>query len=166
MMKYATNHPEEFDHPGLAFLVGFMQFSGGLLCEFACLLYLSTIESTMDVIIKFIALGKIAMIDDMYAAAMPKENKLKRNALKLKSKKDGGTGEKAAFEWTKYRRGYKLEDGRTCWVKTLSFFTKVIRIIYCSFIFYFFPIVTLCPFLLGTPLSKLEFAPDNTANRC
>ena len=35
----------------------------------------------MDVIIKFIALGKIAMIDDMYAAAMPKENKLKRNAV-------------------------------------------------------------------------------------
>jgi hypothetical protein len=71
MMKYATNHPKDFDHPTLAFLVGAMQFSGGILCEFACLFYLSTIESTMDVIIKFIALGKIAMIDDMYAAAMP-----------------------------------------------------------------------------------------------
>jgi hypothetical protein len=24
MMKFATNHPDEFDHPGLAFLIGFM----------------------------------------------------------------------------------------------------------------------------------------------
>jgi hypothetical protein len=104
MMKFATNHPKEFDHPGLAFLIGFMQFSGGLLCEVACLYYLSTIPSTMDVIIKFIALGKIAMIDDMYAAAMPKENKLKRNAAALVKKGEGGTGTKTVFKWSNYRR--------------------------------------------------------------
>jgi hypothetical protein len=58
----------------------------------------------MDVIIKFIALGKIAMIDDMYAAAMPRENKLKRNASALVTKEDGGTGDETVFKWSIYRR--------------------------------------------------------------
>ena len=69
-----------------------MQFGGGILCEVACLLFLSTIASTMDVIIKFLALAKISMIDDMYAMAMPKENKVKRNYRLIRSEEDGGLG--------------------------------------------------------------------------
>lgn len=166
MMKFAANHPKEFDQPSLAWLVGLLQLSAGILCEVACMLYLSTIESTMDVIIKFIALGKIAMIDDMYAAAMPKENKLKRNVRDLLGKEDGGTGEATILTWKHYRRWYKLSDDRTCWIVTLSRITKCIRILYASMIFYFLPFWTLNPYLLGTNPSTMEFAPDLTTSIC
>jgi len=43
MMKYSTNHPNDFNMPKIAFTVGLMQFIGGLACEFACLFYLSTV---------------------------------------------------------------------------------------------------------------------------
>ena len=161
-MKFATNHPDEFTQPTLAFLTGFLQFSGGMLCEFACLFYLSTIESTMDVIIKFIALGKIAMIDDMYAAAIPRENKIKRNTNDLKGK--GGNPD--VFVWKNYRRLFKSMDPRSCWQKTLSVITKVIRVYYCSMIFYFLPFITLNPFLLGANPTQMVFEPDLSKSIC
>lgn len=94
MMKFATNHPEEFSMPKIAFMIGLMQFLGGFFCELACITFLSTLDKTIDVIIKFIALGSIAKIDDFYAAALPSENKVKKNAKK---------GEDAIFV-SKHRR--------------------------------------------------------------
>lgn len=55
---------------------------GGFLCEIACIVFLSGINATIDVIIKFLALSSISKIDDFYAAALPAENKVKKNAPK------------------------------------------------------------------------------------
>jgi hypothetical protein len=71
LMKYATNHPKNFKKPVVAFMIGLMQFIGGIACEIACLIYLSNIESPMETIIRFIAMAKIADIDNLYAAAKP-----------------------------------------------------------------------------------------------
>lgn len=48
----------------------------------ACILFLSTINKTIDVIIKFLALSSISKIDDFYAAALPAENKVVKNKAK------------------------------------------------------------------------------------
>jgi len=130
-MKYAVNHPKKFRLPSVAFSVGFMQFLGGLLCEFSCILFLSTVTETIDVIIKFVALAKIAQIDNFYWGAIPGDNKLKRNIGK------------ACLVTTKYRRMYDENDDRSCFIKFLSVVTKVIRIIYASLLFYFIPFAIL-----------------------
>jgi hypothetical protein len=131
MMKYTINHPESFNLPKIAFCIGLMQFIGGLACEFACIFFLSTISLSIDVIIKFIALGSIAKIDDFYASALPEENKVKKNKGKANLKIEN------------HRRIYLARDGRTNCVKCLGVLTKVIRIFYCSFIFYFIPFLVL-----------------------
>ena len=130
-MKYATNHPTEFYLPMIAWSIGFMQGIGGILCEIACVLFLSTIEDVLMIIIKFIALGSIAKIDDFYAAALPDENKVKKNRAR------------ANLEIKNHRRLYRAQDDRACGVKALGVVTKIIRIIYCSLIFYFIPFIVL-----------------------
>ena len=132
MMKFATNHPNEFTMPKLAFMIGLMQFLGGFFCELACITFLSTLDKTIEVIIKFIALGSIAKIDDFYAAALPPENKVKKNAKK---------GEEAICV-SQHRRNI-VRSEHTCGVRFLHVVTKLIRILYCSFIFYFFPFLVL-----------------------
>ena len=79
MMKYAVNHPLEFNTPKIAFMIGLMQFLAGFLCEMACITFLSTQTATIDVLIKFLALTSIAKIDDFYAGALPDANKVKKN---------------------------------------------------------------------------------------
>ena len=116
----------------LAWTVGLMQFLGGLGCELACIVFLSTINKTIDVIIKFIALGSIAKIDDFYAAALPAENKVKKNAALGKN----------AIKWIHHSRNITWSE-KPCGIRTLRIITKIIRIVYCSFIFYFLPFLVL-----------------------
>ena len=78
MMKYVTNQPFEFTNPYAAFLVAFMQTLGGLMAEIWCLVYLCSINETINVIIRFVALANIAKVDNFYADSLPKENKIKQ----------------------------------------------------------------------------------------
>ena len=71
MMKYVTNHPFEFMSPGIAFGIATMQFIGGIAAEIFCIMYLSSINQPLEVIMNFFALETIAKIDDIYAAATP-----------------------------------------------------------------------------------------------
>jgi len=77
MMKYVLNHVDDFSGPVNAFFVGWLQMVGGLLAEIACIVYLCSINTPMDVIIRFIALGSIAKVDDFYASALPDDNRIK-----------------------------------------------------------------------------------------
>ena len=76
-MKYATNNPHEFRYPAAAFLVGLMQSSGGIISEVMCILFLSTLQGVIEVIIRFMAFASIAKVDDIYASALPDGNKIK-----------------------------------------------------------------------------------------
>ena len=73
MMKYVTNQPFDFSNPGSAFAVAMMQCFGGIAAEIACIVYLSSIDIAIDVIIKFVALASIAKVDNFYAEALPKD---------------------------------------------------------------------------------------------
>eukprot|EP00351_Strombidinopsis_sp_SopsisLIS2011_P002173 CAMPEP_0116876924 /NCGR_PEP_ID=MMETSP0463-20121206/8779_1 /TAXON_ID=181622 /ORGANISM="Strombidinopsis sp, Strain SopsisLIS2011" /LENGTH=77 /DNA_ID=CAMNT_0004523841 /DNA_START=1466 /DNA_END=1699 /DNA_ORIENTATION=+ len=77
MMKYSVNHHADFRFPGVSFLVGLMQFSGGFAAEILCILFTSTQTDTLDTIVKFIALGSIANVDNFYANALPATYPLK-----------------------------------------------------------------------------------------
>ena len=83
-MKYLVNHPEEFSAPKLAFTVGVLQFFTGLLTELACIMFLGSINNPIDVIIRFIALGSIAKIDNFYFAALDSASSFKQPIAKDK----------------------------------------------------------------------------------
>lgn len=77
MMKYNTHHRSEFIAPNTAFIIALMQCIGGVAAEFFCILYLSSINNPVDVIIRFVALASIAKVDDFYASALPSGNRIK-----------------------------------------------------------------------------------------
>jgi hypothetical protein len=100
----------------------------------------TTLAAPIDVIIKFIALSSIASIDNFYGNALPGENKVKKNFAKGKP------------VFTKHRRFFKTpgNDTRSCGVKFLSVITKIIRIVYSSWLFYFMPFMVLVlPYMVG-----------------
>lgn len=77
MMKYSVNHWNSFRNPKTAFIIGYMQMSGGIATELCCMIYLASIDNTIDTVIKFIALGNIAKVDDFYAGALAGDYPLK-----------------------------------------------------------------------------------------
>ena len=70
MMKYATNHRFDFVSSNNAFLIGLMQFTGGVGAEIVCILHLSRFDGAMDVVINFIALTSISRVDDIVYSAL------------------------------------------------------------------------------------------------
>ena len=112
-----------------------MQAITGVLTELACILYLGSKNTEIDVIIGFISLGSIAKVDDFYYSALPAENRVK--------------GEVAPLEITMHKRQMrdsvlsKSTVGRTIQYWICRFIYKVMRIFYASYIFYFFPYTTL-----------------------
>ena len=128
MMKYSVNHSEDFSGPFNAFLIGFLQMVGGLAAEIACIFYLSSINTPMDVIIRFIAMGSIAKVDDFYASALPDDNRIK--------------GKSSPMTVKFHRRGIQAKQtSMAYWLGRIVF--KFFRILYASFIFYFMPYLIL-----------------------
>lgn len=138
MMKYLPNHYKDFSAPGNAFAVGFLQCVTGLLTEASCILYLGSINNEIDVIIRFMAIGSIAKVDDFYYGALPSENRV--------------LGKVPELDVKVHRRHFRDENyskaESTCVYYLLRFIYKTMRVFYSSFIFYFFPYFTLiAPYL-------------------
>jgi hypothetical protein len=141
-MKFASNHPDEFNLPKIAWTIGFLQFVGGICTELISIAFMSSssLAKPIDVIIKFIALASIASIDNFYGNALPGENKVKKNFAKGKP------------IFTNHRRMFLQPgfDTRSCGVKFLSIVTKMLRIVYSSWLFYFMPFMILVlPYLIN-----------------
>lgn len=78
MMKFVTNHAEEFTNPYYAFEIAFMQCIGGISAELFCIIFLCSLSDPITVLIRFIAFSSIGKIDNFYSAALPSEHKLHR----------------------------------------------------------------------------------------
>jgi hypothetical protein len=76
IMKYVVNHHKKFRTPVLAWLIGFLQCISTQMTLIACILFISTISRTIDVIIKFVALATIAKFDNFYYNSVPWECKV------------------------------------------------------------------------------------------
>ena len=150
MMKFVTNQPFDFSNPVSAFFVSLMQICGGLAAEIACILFLGSIDTAINVIIKFVALASIAKVDDFYASALPADgNKIKKKTTPLKIKvhkrdwESVGSEEMMAlniFADQQTKRQMKVSGiARTAG----RFVYKIVRILYGSWIFYFLPYMSL-----------------------
>jgi len=142
MMKYVANQPFDFSNPGSAFFVALMQCVGGMFAEIACIVYLSSIDKAIDVIIKFVALASIAKVDDFYASALPADgNKIKKRTTPL-------TIVVHRRDWETYHENPNTKT-HDAMAKTSSsryifrFVFKMLRCLYASYIFYFLPYTSL-----------------------
>ena len=123
---------------------------GGVAAEVACILFLGSIDTAINVIIKFVALASIAKVDDFYASALPADgNKIKKKTTPLQIKvhkrdwESFGSQEMMALnifadQQTKQQMrvsGMARNFGR--------FIYKSLRILYGSWIFYFLPYMSL-----------------------
>lgn len=149
MMKYVTNHPFDFANPGSAFFVALMQTMGGLAAEIACILFLGSIDTAIDVIIKFVALASIAKVDDIYASALPADgNKIKKatKPLIIKIHKRDWEAHAAMHANMPAEISHKTKDemDHVGWSRKIGrFIFKFLRVLYGSWIFYFLPYSTL-----------------------
>ena len=71
-MKYASNQGFEFQSPFAAFMIGLMQFLGGLGAEVTCILHLSRFDDPILTICNYIALASIARVDDIIFLSLSK----------------------------------------------------------------------------------------------
>ena len=106
-----------------------MQLISGIGTEMCCLFFLSTQDTSVDVIKSFVPLSIIAKIDDFYFSAIPNENRLKA----IKS---------GPYE-VKYERHNIMWKSRSNSNKFYRVIYKLIRMWYCSFHFYFFATLSL-----------------------
>ena len=152
MMKYLVNHPEEFFAPRLAFGVGMLQFFTGFLTELACIIFLGSINNPIDVIIRFIALGSIAKVDNFYFNALPSTSSFKQSGANKKFD--------VKFRATHYFRDCRKTSANKelCESKGHSHYGpariiyKLLRIQYAAFIFYFMPyLAVVVPFFASSP---------------
>ena len=135
MMKYLSNHRDDFMSANTAFLIALMQTSGGLAAELFCIIYLCSINSPVDVIIRFVALASIAKVDDFYASALPTGNRVKMDSQPLKNRN--------------FRR-LQSEKPQTISFYVGRFIYKSLRMFYCSFLFYFLPyLAVIIPYMTG-----------------
>ena len=139
MMKYVANHPEAFTLPAFAFSVGLMKTIGGITSEIMCVVFLTSLNNVIEVIIRFMAFGSIANVDMFYSEMLPDVQAFR---IKLPS----GTFKVVNMNRTLDRRDH------SCCIRVSRIVYKLIRIIYCSYIFYFMPFTTIwLPYPLWVP---------------
>ena len=66
MMKYAVNHYNNFENIHAAFLISFMLAFNSFLVEITVVMVLTSIESVLEVIMKYVSLSAVANIPRFY----------------------------------------------------------------------------------------------------
>lgn len=138
MMKYSVNHWGNFRNPKIAFSIGFMQMFGGIATEICCMIYLASITDTINTVIKFIALGNIAKVDDFYAGALSGDYVLKgKVSMPIKNHRSD------------FSDPEKPDQQRTIMQWFFRFIYKFFRMFNVCLMYYFMPFWTLfIPYLM------------------
>ena len=129
MMKYSINHSYAFCNPWYAYFVALMQCIGGICAEVSCIAFLCSLNNPIEVIIRFVAFASIGKVDNFYAAALPSENKIKRDSDPMKI--------------VKHRRDFEKKENKAMSFFITRFIYKGMRILYTSCIFYYLPYLAL-----------------------
>ena len=110
--------------------------------ELCCIIFLGSLDNAIGVIIRFIALGSIAKVDNFYADAIPSISSFKQPVPKEKTVKF-----KAKHCYRDCRKDSpKRADCKDKDQFRISFARivyKLVRIFYSGFVFYFMPYVAI-----------------------
>lgn len=128
MMKYAVNHYNNFENIHAAFLISFMLAFNSFLVEITVVMVLTSIESVLEVIMKYVSLSAVANIPRFYFNSL-----IDHKLLKVSTH---------TVEITEHRRK-KLMVKRPWFIKVYRAIQKALRLFFCSWSYYFLPFTTL-----------------------
>ena len=166
IMKYACNHPRAFKMSQadkdrgkdvsqrrvfFGFFLGLCQAGVGFLVEFCVVVYLTSLTSLIDIIMKYISMASIARFDDMYASAIY-ESRVKKavgKKLKFENKRHmwknqfntNPTIQEDDWESSPDQIPHPREG--KFWVQGMRVVYKLFRTYYVSFTYYFMPFFAL-----------------------
>lgn len=128
MIKYLSNHSEDFDDVDAPFLIAMMKLTSSVLTEIINIFLICGQNTIMDCIMNFIALGIICEIDKHYASSL-RNFKLAKSldrppVIKFHSK---------SFNYSE----------KSIFVGLVRAFYKVAKTLYVSFYYYFFPFLSI-----------------------
>ena len=128
MMKYVTNHSENFHSIGPPFIMGLFHFIIAMTVEFNVMLILTSTEDLLNVVMKFVSLTVFVKIPGFYAGSLVNHKGVKMCDLQLPI--------------TKYRKDSPLK-GKGCHLQLMRCIYKFFRIFFCSISFYFMPFMAI-----------------------
>lgn len=128
MMKYAINHPHNFENVYAAFSFGWFLFLISIIVELNVMLVMTTLADVMDIAMKYISLAAIVNIPRFYFASLKNNRMLCCKDLNLK---------------ISVTRADNPLKNASCQMHILRFVYKFCRTIFCSFGFYFTPFVAI-----------------------
>jgi hypothetical protein len=126
MMKYITNHGDEFNMPFVGWLLGLIYFWVVFTIEVCCICKMCTCVTFLTTIHSFVYYMAIVNLPEFSYGALPPNSAIKRSSSEILI--------------TNFRRD-NLEF--SCGFKAMRFFYKVNRALYAGFFFYFMPFLAL-----------------------
>lgn len=124
MMKYAVNHPENFNNVIPAFMMGLNSTIISLIVEINVMIILSSMPNILGVVMKYVSLAAIANIPRFYYSSLVEHKMCNIKDVKLKI--------------TNFRHNNPLKYAPTH-IKFMRFIAKSWRCLFCSCSFYFMP---------------------------
>jgi len=119
-----------FSHKAPPLFIALMQITAAIFTEIINIAVISQSNTTIEVIMDYIALGIIAEIDTLFA------DRIQMHIFK---------SIKESENWHPYKqyRDKELKSRRDCCNKTYFIIFKVFKLIYACFYFYFFPFLVI-----------------------
>lgn len=124
MMKYASNHPENFTNVYPAFIIGLYLTINSFLVELNVMLILSSIPDVLNVIMKYVSLCAIAHLPRFYYSSLVQNKAVKFAQLQLPVTNFRHDGFLKYAHWS-----YKL----------MRYVYKSWRLFFCTVSYYFMP---------------------------
>lgn len=137
MMKYALCHPEKFTHPHLAFLLGFIQISTVVFCEFINIAKASQRKTAMELVTAYIGFATIMNVPNIYFGSL--------NQIPVK----GDVGKLTA---TKGRKDLRSDEEKMMGHGLFNFVYVLFKWFYNSYYFYFFTFS-----VIAVPFTKILY---------
>jgi len=141
MMKFAINHPEEFSTPGVAAIIGFLYCGITMMISLSCIFKICSVTTVISTLSSYVAYTAISFLPNFVFLSLPMGHPLKTPSPDLVVRNR--------------RRDIK---SRSVFFWFMRILYKSFRVLYCSFWFYFLPLLPLTlPFLTTNVIAHNSF---------
>jgi hypothetical protein len=137
MCKFVVFHSEEFTNPLEAFLLGVLVMCGNVLCEITNAISTQSQTNVVNIVTKFVGFKILVQVQDYYLRA--------RHNFEVKA-----SVQEPLIIDTNPKKLFGDRDSARKSIRIIYFIYKLLRTVYTSVYFYYFPLL-----YLSLPLLKL-----------
>jgi hypothetical protein len=129
-MKYSINHYGNFTTPYPAFFLAFLHFFVNIAVEVNVIIILTSIQDVLETLMKYVALAVASNIPKFYFNSLLSDNKMTK------------VNQKSILITKRRTEHQPLKDANWS-ILFLRFVYKSVRILFCSFSYYFMPFMAI-----------------------